>query len=124
MTGYTLDTGALIALERRRQRATAFLRVAREDGARVTAPANVIAEWWRRRSDLREATLDAIVVETMDEELAKSVGETLAAVRGSTLVDATVIVSAARRGDVVLTADIGDLERLAARFPTVRLLSV
>ena len=124
MIGYTLDTGALIALERRRQRATAFLRAAREDGATVTAPANVIAEWWRKRSDMREAILEAIVVEEMDEDLAKSVGETLAAVRGSTLVDATVVVSAARRGDIVLTADVGDFKRLVSRFPSVRLLAV
>lgn len=124
MIGYTLDTGVLIALERRRQRATAFLRAAREDGATVTAPANVIAEWWRKRSDIRDAILEAIIVEEMDEDLAKSVGETLAAVRGSTLVDATVVVSAARRGDIVLTADVDDFKRLVARFPSVRLLSV
>jgi predicted nucleic acid-binding protein len=122
--GYTLDTGALIALERRKQRAVALLRVAREDGAAVTVPVNVVAEWWRERTRLREAILEAVAVEPMDEGLAKGVGETLATVPEATLVDATVMVSAARRGDIVLTADMEDLNRLAARFPAVRVLRV
>ena len=50
MDGITLDTGALIALERRRQRMrTVYLR-AIELGVQLTAPAVVIAEWWRGRS--------------------------------------------------------------------------
>ena len=124
MIGFTLDTGALIALARRRQRATAFARVAREDGRTLTAPANVVAEWWRKRTDVRELILASLVVEPMDEELARSVGEALAAVVGATLVDANVVVSAARRGDIVLTTDVHDLARLAARFPAVRVLRV
>jgi predicted nucleic acid-binding protein len=122
--GFTLDTGALIALERRRQRATAVVRLAREDGAALTVPANVVAEWWRKRTDLREAILEAVHGEPMSEELGRRVGETLAAVRGSSLVDATVIASAARRGDIVLTGDVVDFERLRARFPSVRVLGV
>jgi hypothetical protein len=124
MTGFTLDTSALIGLERRRQRMLQFMRVAREDRLAVTVPANVVAEWWRKRNDVREAILAAVAVEPMDTELARLVGETLAVVRGATLVDATVMVSAARRGDVVLSADFMDLSRLATRFPGVRLLRV
>lgn len=124
MIGYTLDTGALIALERRAQRAWGFLRAAREDQALVTVPVNVVAEWWRGKRDARVQILAALEVEAMDEELAQRVGEALATVRGASLVDATVMVSAARRGDVVLTADIEDFKRIGARFPTVRVLSV
>jgi predicted nucleic acid-binding protein len=124
VTGYTLDTGALIALERRGQRVTGILRIAREDGARVTAPANVIAEWWRRRTDMRETILGAIRIEPMAEDLAKLVGEALAEVRGASLVDATVMASAGRRGDIVLTQDVDDLSRFAVRFPGVRILRV
>jgi predicted nucleic acid-binding protein len=122
--GYTLDTGALIALERRAQRAWGFLRAAREDQSLVTVPANVVAEWWRGRNDARVQILEALEVEVMDEELARRVGVALATVRGASLVDATVMVSAARRGDVVLTADIDDFKRLGARFPAVRVLRV
>jgi predicted nucleic acid-binding protein len=122
--GYTLDTGALVALERRSQRATAILRVAREDGATVTVPANVVAEWWRKATRMRETILAALVVEPMHENLAKQVGEALAAVPKATLVDANVVVSAALRGDIVLTSDVQDVTRLSERFPAVRVLRV
>ena len=124
MIGYTLDTGALVALEHRKQRAVGLLRAAHEFGAAVTVPANVVAEWWRKRTDVRDSILDAVEVEPMDEDMAKLVGQTLAQVRGATLVDVTVMVSAARRGDIVLTADVEDFKRLAGRFPTVRVLRV
>jgi predicted nucleic acid-binding protein len=122
--GYTLDTGALVALERRSQRATAILRVAREDGATVTVPANVVAEWWRKATRMRKTILAALVVEPMHENLAKQVGEALAAVPKATLVDANVVVSAALRGDIVLTSDVQDVTRLSERFPAVRVLRV
>ena len=44
--------------------------------------------------------------------------------RGATALDAIVMASAARRGDVVLTSDVYDLERLRAFFPSVRILGV
>jgi hypothetical protein len=34
------------------------------------------------------------------------------------------MASAALRGDIVYTSDVGDLERLAGRFPGVRVLRV
>jgi hypothetical protein len=45
-------------------------------------------------------------------------------VDGATTVDAIVMASAARRGDVVYTSDFGDLARLRAFFPSVRVLGV
>jgi hypothetical protein len=83
-----------------------------------------IAEWWRGRSDLREDILRAVLVEPMSLALARSAGEALAAVPGSTVVDAIVMASAARRGDVVLTGDVDDLQRLQTHFPGVRVLRV
>lgn len=47
----------------------------------------------------------------------------MAAVRGSTSVDAIVVASAARRGDAVYTSDVDDLERLRAFFPSVRIFA-
>jgi hypothetical protein len=38
--------------------------------------------------------------------------------------DALVMASAARRGDVVYTSDFADLDRLRSFFPSVRVLSV
>lgn len=124
MAGLTFDTGALIALERRRHRMRRVLAIAIADAVRVTVPVAVVAEWWRKRTDLAEEILAAVDVEPMDDGLAKRAGEAQAAVRGATTVDAIVMASAARRGDIVYTADFPDLSRLQARFPSVRVLAV
>ena len=123
MTGFTFDTGALIALERRRQRMSRVFKTAVVDGLVITVPAVVVGEWWRGRSDVRETILHGVRVEWLDPDLAKSAGEALASVRGATLVDALVMASAARRGDTVFTSDLTDLERLRSYFPGVRVLS-
>lgn len=122
--GITLDTGALIALERRRSRVLQLMRAAALRKMPVTVPVAAIVEWWRGRTDVREAILGAMLVEVMDAELARTAGEALAAVRGATAVDAIVAASAARRGDVILTSDVADLTRLAVRFRSVRVLLV
>ncbi len=119
-----LDTGALIALERRRARALQLLRAAFVRKMPVTVPVAVIVEWWRGRSDVREAILGAMLVEPIDAELARAAGEAVAAVRGATAIDAIVVASAERRGDVILTSDHADLTRLAAHFRSVRVLAV
>jgi predicted nucleic acid-binding protein len=117
--GLTFDTGALIGLERRRHRMRKVLDVAERDGVTITVPAIVIAEWWRRASGLADEILSLVTVEPMDKSLAKVAGEALAAVEGAGVVDAIVMASAARRGDVVYTSDIQDLERLRAHFRAV-----
>ena len=124
MRGITFDTGALIALERRRQRMKEIIERALDTDLPITVPADVVAEWWRGRSDLREAILACVDVEPLTDLLAKRAGEALAAVKGATLVDAVVMASAASRGDVVYTADVEDLELLRRHFPGVRVLGV
>ncbi len=114
MTGATLDTGALIALERKRPSMSRVMALA----------IAVIMEWWRRRTDLGERILGSVNVEPLDLSLAKTVGEALAAVPGATPIDALVMASAARRGDVVYSTDVDDLERLRRHFPGVRVLAV
>lgn len=124
MEGITFDTGALIALERRHARIAKVLATATASNVPITAPAAVLAEWWRGSSKMRAQILASIDVEPLDANLAKIAGEAMAAVVGATVVDALVMASAARRGDAVYTSDFGDLDRLRAYFPTVRVLSV
>jgi len=124
LSGITLDTGALIALERRRVRMRQVLERALERNLAITVPADVVAEWWRGRTDVRDAILASVDVEPLTEELAKAAGEAIGSVRGATLVDAIVMASAASRGDVVYTSDLDDLDRLRQRFPAVRVLAV
>ena len=122
--GITFDTGALIALERRGQRARKVLERATEQKVRITVPAAVITEWWRSRSDVRERILAGVRVEPLSEGLAKIAGEALAAVKGATPIDAIVMASAAQRGDVVYTTDVSDLAKLAGYFRAVRVLRI
>lgn len=124
IAGLTLDTGALIALERRRQRMSRAYAAAVADRLPVTVPAVVIAEWWRGRSAARELILRGVRVENTTAEVAQLAGQALAVVPGATAIDAIVMASAACRGDLVYTSDFGDLERLRAYFPAVRVLAV
>ena len=121
----TFDIGALIAVERRDRAMLTFMTAAVAAGTRVTVPSVVVGEWWRGQRGPSARILDAVVVEPLSGSLAKLAGETLAVVRGATLVDAIVVASAARRGDLVLTGDLADLSRIRdAAFPSVRIRSV
>ena len=124
LSGLTFDAGALIALERRRQRIGRVFSTAVVDGLIVTVPIVVVSEWWRGRSDAREKILRGVRIEPLDLEFAKLAGKAMASVRDATAVDALVMASAARRGDVVYTSDFEDLSRLGHYFPSVRVLSV
>jgi predicted nucleic acid-binding protein len=123
-TGLTLDTGALIALERRRQRMARVYALAVAGRLPVTVPAVVIAEWWRGRTEAREVVLRGVRVEYTTTGLARVAGEALAAVAGATAIDAIVMASAASRGDVVCTSDFDGLHRLTRFFTSVRVLTV
>lgn len=120
--GITLDTGALIAIERRKQRGMQLLELAKQRLAVLSVPVPVVAEWWRGRTDVRERILDAVNVEALSLAVARSAGEAIASVPRTTAIDAIVMAFAASRGDVVFTGDTEDLERLRAFFPTVRVL--
>jgi predicted nucleic acid-binding protein len=120
----TFDTGALIALERNKQRVVEIFQTVVRRGDDITVPAAVITEWWRGRTDVRDDILASMVVEVLTPTIAKAAGEAIAAVRGATAIDAIVMASAARRGDVVLTSDVRDLESLRSFFPSVRVLGV
>ena len=124
MNGITLDTGALIALERRRQRMKAIFERALARDQALTVPADVVGEWWRGRTELSDDILESVDVEPLTTDLAKRAGEALAAVSSATLVDAIVMASAASRGDIVYSSDVDDLERLRRYFPSVRVLRV
>jgi predicted nucleic acid-binding protein len=125
--GFTFDTGMLIALERRHQRALQVRREARLTGTPVTVPAAVIGEWWRGRTDVRDDILASVHVEPLVEGIAKLAGLACARLRdvdATRTIDAYVMASAALRGDVVFTSDVRDLTRFQAFFPGVRVLSI
>jgi hypothetical protein len=57
-------------------------------------------------------------VEPLKESIAKAAGEALAKVRGATAT-ATVMASAAQRGNKVFTSDPTDMQRLQSHFRAV-----
>lgn len=115
MAGVTLDAGPLIALERRDRRMEAWVAEAATRSVVLVVPAPALAEVWRGgpRSALLARALTFCDVDAVDEVLARRAGELLAAAGGSATVDALVVASAARRGDLLLTADPDDMRPLA-----------
>jgi predicted nucleic acid-binding protein len=120
MAGLTFDTGALIALERRKSRMLGVLAFATARRLRITVPTPVLAEWWRTSS--QRSLLAMFDTEPLSDAVAKAAGEALGAVKGSTAVDAIVMASAALRGDTVYTSDLDDLQALGSYFRSVKVL--
>ena len=123
---YVLDTGALIAAERGKGRAARFFRLAHIGRARLVVPLPVVAEWWRGRTDVRDAILGAATI-VASIDAVKAAGLALAHIRsadGRMTIDAIVMATAALLDAVVVTADVADFGRLAMHFPGVTLLTV
>lgn len=122
MAGLTLDTGALIAVERGERGVFAWLDAAERRGELPTVPASTVTEAWRGGRQARLARLlAAAVIEPVDPGLARAAGTLLAVTRTTDPVDAQVAQSAARRGDTILTSDPSDLQRLGDQLPGVRI---
>jgi predicted nucleic acid-binding protein len=126
MPGVTLDTGALIALERRERRMTARHAAWIRDDMRVSVPTVVVAEWWRGQRGPLAHILDAFTIEPPSRGLAETAGVALAQLRlgKEHTIDAIVMASAASRGDIVYTSDFDDLAMLATHFASVRVLGI
>ena len=124
--GFTLDTGALIALQKRKRRAWRFVELAVTDNLELRAPADVLAEFWRGSPTNKPlATLIDSAIDWIDvtPNLAKRAGLALVdAGRGPSAIDALVATVAALHGDVVLTSDVQDFARLAQHYPGLRVL--
>lgn len=122
---YVFDSGALIAIERRKVRATRLLDLVARGSARALVPLPVVTEWWRGRSDAREAILAAVEV-VASLEIAKAAGLALAAAKdvdATVTIDAIVMATAAVRDAFVVTSDPRDFARLAPHFPGVAVIS-
>ncbi len=101
MTGFTLDTGALIALERGEGRITALLdRALAMPDAVLHIPAGVLAQAFR--GGPRQARLARLLrhpqtsVVPLDAALAQVVGVLLGARGADDVVDASVVICARR----------------------------
>jgi predicted nucleic acid-binding protein len=125
MSGLTLDSGALIALDRNDRRVIALLARAREIGARITLPATALAQAIRHPSKQARLSRLARQPETeivpLDGADATRVGLLLAARRTADVVDAHVVICARRNAQPIVTSD---PDHLAHLDPEARLIVV
>jgi predicted nucleic acid-binding protein len=123
--GLTLDAGALIAYERGKASMRALVAAAQRDERPVWIPAVAVAEAWRGgNARWLNGLLGAAAIEPTTDLLARRAGELLARTRLSNTVDALVAVSAAQRGDIVVTSDPVDMHRFAADLKDIRIRQI
>lgn len=125
--GLTFDTGALIGLERYRHHMRKVFEVAVIHDVRITVPAVVVAEWWRRgeKEKDRAKLLRAVTVEPVTDVVARLAGIALTLVPRAQTIDAIVMASASQRpGELIYTSDPKDLEALRNGVPQFTALRV
>ena len=123
--GITLDTGALIALDRGDKRMIALLDQALAQRRNFRVPSGVVGQAWRDGRTqvtlarfLRSAEVEIV---PLDGELARSCGELCGATGTSDVIDASVVILARARRDNIVTSDPDDLRRLDPKSPIVRI---
>ena len=114
--GVTYDTGALIAADRGERRQWARHRALLSRREVPTAPAPVVAQFWRggSRQALLARLLTGCDIEALDDQQARSVGSLAARAATTDIVDACVVEGAMRRHDLIVSSDEGDLQAIAA----------
>jgi predicted nucleic acid-binding protein len=123
-TGITLDTGALIALDRGDKRMIALLYQALAQRCAFQVPSGVLAQAWRDgRTQVilaRFLRSEEVEIIPLDDQLARSCGELCRATNTSDVIDASVVILARKRRDPIITTDPHDLRRLDPGAPIIQ----
>jgi hypothetical protein len=108
-----LDSGALIAIDKRDRKVGAMLLLLQREGVPVLTSAGAVAQVWRdgRRQVNLARTLPGVETIALDNAAAKKVGELLGANGTSDPVDAHVALLAQSDGRI-LTGDAADIKAL------------
>ncbi|HEX6418582.1 MAG TPA: hypothetical protein VFZ77_08790 [Acidimicrobiales bacterium] len=110
----TYDAGALVAAERSDRTVWALHRRSLDRGLRPTVPAGALAQGWRGGPQAQLARLlKGCRVEVLDEARSRTAGAACARSGTADVIDASVVVGTAARGDLVVTSDRADLEQIA-----------
>lgn len=114
MSGVTYDTGALLAAEANRREVWALHARALARGVQPVVPAGVLGQAWRGGPQPSlSRLLRGCGVEDLNELQARSAGAACARANTADVVDASVVVGATARRDLVVTSDPDDLRKLA-----------
>ena len=114
--GVTLDTGALLGVERGSPRMYALLQLWHERSLRILIPAGVLAQAWR--GSHRQARLaqllkrENVTIVGLDAEAALAIGALCGRSGTADIVDASVAHCARWHGHRVVTSDPGDIAKL------------
>lgn len=121
--GVVLDAGALIALDRGDKRMIALLDRALARGVAFRVPAGVVGQAWRdgrvQATLARFLRADEVTIVPLDEQLARSCGELCGAANTSDIIDASVVILARERRDLIITSDPNDLRHLDPAAPII-----
>jgi hypothetical protein len=114
MAGITYDTGALLAGEKGNRALWALHKRALDRGLRPTVPAGVLAQAWRGGPQAQlSRLLSGCRLEALTEAASRATGAACARSKRPDIVDASVVVGAIVREDVVFTSDAEDLAAVA-----------
>jgi hypothetical protein len=111
-----LDSGALIALERKHRAMWRRYKAEIVSGRAPVTHGGVVGQAWREggpRQALLAKALAGVDVRPLDDALGRAAGNLLAATATTDVIDASVVLLAAD-GDDIATSDAADLEPLAA----------
>lgn len=121
--GLTLDTGALLALERGDPRVRALLRRALDHSVAMTVPAGVVAQAWRggpRQARIAQLLGDPQVeIPALDDLTARAVGLLCGRSGHADVVDVHVALQAREHGHAVATSDPDDLHQVDPALPLI-----
>ncbi len=110
----TYDTGALLAAEANRRDTWALHARALARGQRPVVPAGVLGQAWRGGP---QAPLSRLLrgcrIEDLNDARSRASGKACARASTPDVIDASVVVGALARDDLVVTSDHEDLSRIA-----------
>lgn len=123
-TGLTLDTGALLALDRvgPRRVVRGWIEWTKQRNGSICIPTEVVAQAWRgpRQVELARLLKTDVEIATMTLDVARLVGRLCASSGHADVVDVHVALCAQQRNHAVLTSDPDDIERVDPRLPLIR----
>ena len=121
--GITLDTGALIALDRGDKRLIALLDRALQQRRTFRVPSGVVGQAWRdgrvQVTLARFLRIGEVEITPLDEHFARACGELCGATGTADVIDASVVILARQHGDRIVTSDPHDLRRLDPTCPII-----
>ena len=128
MKGVVLDSGALIALERRKPIMLQIIEEVLAGALQVVVPRTVVAQVWRggpkqaglaRLIRAGRADHGPVIIDELTAARAEQIGITIGRVKHPDIVDVHVALAAGERHCAVLTSDDADIARVDADLEIV-----